>query len=387
MPSPSRRKRTLAIVSSSRADLAHLVHPLRALAESEAVEPVVLATGAMLQGTFGKPVELLAREPVRVVPVSCDLEIERGVDAARAIGRATMGFADVLDSMDPDLLMVVADRFEMLAPASAALAMKIPLVHVEGGERSEGAIDDAVRNALTKLSHLHLVTTEAARRRVLAMGEEDWRVHRVGAGSLDHFRVGPIPDGPELEALLGHGLGDRLILAAVHPVTLARDPVRDAHALLEALERRARPDEVVVFAFPNADEGSRRVREAVRSFVEGRKGAAVHTNLEACTWIGLLHQASVVVGNSSSILMETPSVPVPAVCVGTRQAGRERPANVLDADAEPGAILAALEKAETLSMEGVTNPYGDGNASARIRRVLEEAPDRERLLSKTTTLS
>lgn len=387
MTRPSRRKRTLAIVSSSRADLAHLVHPLRALAGSEVVEPVVLATGAMLQGTFGRPVELLAREPVRVVPVGCDLEIERGVDAARAIGRATIGFADVLDSMDPDLLMVVADRFEMLAPASAALAMKIPVVHVEGGERSEGAIDDAVRNALTKMSHLHLVTTEAARRRVMAMGEEAWRVHRVGAGSLDHFRVGPIPNRSELEAGLGHGLGDRLVLAAVHPVTLARDPVQDAHALLDALERRARPGEVVVFAFPNADEGSRRVREAVRSFVEAREGAALHTNLEARAWIGLLHQASVVVGNSSSILMETPSVPVPAVCVGTRQAGRERAANVLDADAEPGAILAALEEAETLSMEGVTNPYGDGNASARIRRVLEEAPDRERLLSKTTTLS
>ena len=136
--------------------------------------------------------------------MGCDLEIERGVDAARAIGRATIGFADVLDSMDPDLLMVVADRFEM-APASAALAMKIPVVHVEGGERSEGAIDDAVRNALTKMSHLHLVTTEAARRRVMAMGEEAWQVHRVGAGSLDHFQVGPIPDRSELEAGLGHG--------------------------------------------------------------------------------------------------------------------------------------------------------------------------------------
>ncbi|MEC8560887.1 MAG: UDP-N-acetylglucosamine 2-epimerase, partial [Planctomycetota bacterium] len=227
----------------------------------------------------------------------------------------------------------------------------------------------------------------AAGRGVLGWGGAGGGVPGGGGGSLAHFRVGPIPDRSELEAGLGHGLGDRLVLAAVHPVTLARDPVQDAHALLDALERRARPGEVVVFAFPNADEGSRRVREAVRSFVEAREGAALHTNLEARAWIGLLHQASVVVGNSSSILMETPSVPVPAVCVGTRQAGRERAANVLDADAEPGAILAALEEAETLSMEGVINPYGDGNASARIRRVLEEAPDRERLLSKTTTLS
>ena len=149
--------------------------------------------------------------------------------------------------------MVVADRFEMLAPANAALAMKIPIIHVEGGERSEGAIDDAVRNALTKMAHLHLVTTEAARRRVVAMGEEPWRVHRVGAGSLDHFLLSRLPDARELEVRLGIPEDGALILAAVHPVTLEEDPTRDALALIEALSRRTDPSETIFFAFPNAD--------------------------------------------------------------------------------------------------------------------------------------
>ena len=380
------QRRTVAIVSSSRADLAHLVHPLRALVASEAIQPVVLATGALLQDEFGRSVGRLAEESIPFESVPCDLEIERGVDAARAIGHATIAFADTLDRIRPDLLMVVADRFEMLAPANAALAMKIPIIHVEGGERSEGAIDDAVRNALTKMAHLHLVTTEAARRRVMAMGEEPWRVHRVGAGSLDHFLLSRLPDARELEARLGIPEDGALILAAVHPVTLQKDPTADALALIDALSRRTDPTETIFFAFPNADEGSRIIRDAVQSFVQRRPRVVMRTNLDPETWLGLMHRASVVVGNSSSVLMETPSVPVPAVCIGRRQEGRERAANIVDCPAEPTLIADALEQASRLTLKGVENPYGDGNASIRIRQVLESAPQRQRLLDKSTTL-
>ncbi|MAJ47871.1 MAG: UDP-N-acetylglucosamine 2-epimerase (hydrolyzing) [Planctomycetes bacterium TMED75] len=378
--------RTVAIVSSSRADLAHLVHPLRALVASDVIEPTVLATGALLQDEFGSSVGRLAEESIPFESVPCDLEIQRGVDAARAIGHATIAFADVLDRIQPDLLMVVADRFEMLAPANAALAMKIPIIHVEGGERSEGAIDDAVRNALTKMAHLHLVTTEAARRRVMAMGEEPWRVHRVGAGSLDHFLLSRLPDARELEARLGIPEDGALILAAVHPVTLQKDPTADALALIDALSRRTDPTETIFFAFPNADEGSRIIRDAVQSFVQRRPRVVIRTNLDPETWLGLMHRASVVVGNSSSVLMETPSVPVPAVCIGRRQEGRERAANIVDCPAEPTLIADALEQASRLTLKGVENPYGDGNASIRIRQVLESAPQRQRLLDKSTTL-
>ena len=378
--------RRIAIVSSSRADLAHLIHPLRALNESERLEPMVLATGALLQETFGASVDRLAEESIRVEEVPCALDIEDGVDAARAIGRATIAFADALERIRPDLVMVVADRFEMLAPANAALAMKIPIVHVEGGERSEGAIDDAVRNALTKMAHVHLVTTEAAHSRVLAMGEEAWRVHRVGAGSLDHFLRSPLPDRRSLEAELGVELAEPLIVAAVHPVTLEPEPTRDALALLEALDRRNSAEGTMLFAFPNADEGSRIVREAVDAFIDRTPNAIMRTNLPPESWIGLLHCARIAVGNSSSILMETPSVPVPAVCIGRRQEGRERAGNVLDCAADPDSIMQAIDQALGMTLGVVSNPYGDGRASERIREALEGLPDRERLLMKTTTL-
>lgn len=384
-PSPT-NPRTLAIVSSSRADMAHLIHPIRALTKSSLIEPVILATAAVLQSEFGDSSQRFHTEGFRVHPVPCDLRIETGFDAAQAIGRATIAFAEAFEALRPDLLMVVADRFEMLAPANAALAMRIPIVHVEGGERSEGAIDDAVRNALTKLSHLHLVTTEHARRRVLAMGEEPWRVHRVGAASLDHLLAGDIPNDEELATRLQFDAKIPMILAAIHPVTLATEPGHDADRLLEALERMPDEKNTIIFAFPNADEGSLGIRTAVSNFISKRRNAFMHTNLPPETWLGLLHRCDVVVGNSSSVLMESPSIPTPAVCIGERQAGRERAGNVIDVEAHAESILKALERARSLDMNGIMNPYGDGHASERIRRALEEAPDRERLLNKSTTL-
>ena len=384
-PTPMRSPvpRHLAVVSSSRADLAHLIHPLRALRNSDAVQLTVLATGAMLQSEFGQGVERLQEEGLRIESVPAPLEIDTGVDAARSIGQATSAFADCLHELNPDLLMVVADRFEMLAPASAALAMRVPIVHVEGGERSEGAIDDAVRNALTKLSHLHLVTTPLAARRVLALGEEPWRVHTVGAGSLDHLRLASIPDQATLQNALGLASNQPLILVGIHPVTLAPDPVADARALIAAIEPRP---EQFLFAFPNADEGGRMIRADVEALARRRQGIHLFTNLAPETWFGLLKISRAIVGNSSSVLMESPSIPVPAVCVGTRQAGRERADNVIDAVAEPALITQALERALGRDRQPVVNPYGDGHASERIVAAIEGAPDRFTLLAKKTTL-
>jgi UDP-hydrolysing UDP-N-acetyl-D-glucosamine 2-epimerase len=375
--------RRIAVVSSSRADLAHLIHPLRALQASPDLDLLVMATGAMLQDEFGRGVDRLHEEGFEIMEVGGPLEIRRGVDAARAIGSATVAFAEAFDRSRPDLAMVVADRFEMLAPANAALAMRIPIVHVEGGERSEGAIDDAVRNALTKMSHLHLVTTAQARRRVLAMGEEPWRVHRVGAASLDHLRSSPIPTRERLDADLGLEPGAPLILIGMHPVTLAEDPVADTDAVLEALEVR---DEQLVFCFPNADEGGHDVRERVRAFTERRAGAHLFTNLPPETWFGLLHAARAIIGNSSSVVMESPSIPLPAVCVGERQAGRERARNVIDVPPVASRIRTGLEAALEMRCDDVESPYGDGHATERILEAVRDAPGRERLLLKRTTI-
>jgi len=277
--------------------------------------------------------------------------------------------------MRPDLLLLIADRYEMLAPASVALALRIPIAHIEGGEISEGAIDDAVRNALTKMSHVHFTSTHEARRRIIAMGEEEWRVHRAGAPSLDHLRRRTLYSREELEGRLGMRLDQPTILVSYHPVTVLRDPAQEADALIAALG--ALPEQIL-FCYPNADAGSRSLVERTKSFLSAHPRGRVFVNLDALTYWSLLRHVDVFVGNSSSGIMETPSFALPTVNVGLRQQGRERALNVVDAAADVGSILEKIRLVRSgefrRSLEGMTNPYGDGRAAETIVRVLTSVP-------------
>ncbi len=302
---------------------------------------------------------------------------------AKTIGVAALGLADALGQLRPDLMLLIADRYEMLAPASVALALRIPVAHIEGGEISEGAIDDAVRNALTKLSHIHFTSTEHGRERVIAMGEEEWRVHWAGAPSLDRLRRERMYTREELESRLRLDLKLPTVVVAYHPVTIARDTVREADALFGAL---ASLREHVVFCYPNADAGSRELVERTRQFLGRRRNGSLFVNLDAVSYLSLLGCVELMIGNSSSGIMETPSLKLPTVNVGLRQQGRERARNILDAPADPRAILEKVRIAKSAefrrSLDGMTNPYGDGHASGRIVNVLTTVPLGESLLMK-----
>jgi UDP-N-acetylglucosamine 2-epimerase (non-hydrolysing)/GDP/UDP-N,N'-diacetylbacillosamine 2-epimerase (hydrolysing) len=285
--------------------------------------------------------------------------------------------------MRPDLLLLPADRYEMLAPASVALALRIPVAHIEGGEVSEGAIDDAVRNALTKLSHVHFTSTDAARARVIAMGEEEWRVHRAGAPSLDHLRRGTLWSREQVETRLAIDLGQPSIVIGYHPTTIARDTTREAEAFFSALE--SVPGQLL-FCYPNADAGSRSLIERAESLVRERGSGRVFVNLEPVAYWSLLRCVDLLAGNSSSGIMEAASFALPAVNVGIRQRGRERAHNVLDADPTVESILNQIRTARSegfrRSLEGMENPYGDGHAAERIVPVLASVPLGEELLIK-----
>ncbi len=365
-------RRKIAVVTTSRADYGHLYWPIRDLASHPDVALTVIALGPHLSPEFGHTAGEIERDALPIDErIECLLSSDTDIGMAKTIGVATLGLADTLGRLRPDLLLVIADRFEMLAPASTALALRIPLVHIEGGEISEGAIDDAVRNALTKLSHVHLTTTEQARRRVLAMGEEAWRVHRVGAPSLDHLKRSRLLAQADLEALLSLDLSTPPVLVGFHPLTIARDSLREAPALFGAL---AQLDVPLVFCYPNADAGSRELIRQTQAFCADHPRARVIVNLGHVAYWSLLRCASAVVGNSSSGIMETPSLGVPAVNVGLRQKGRERAANIVDVVPETGEILAALTRVLSPgfrdSLGKVINPYGDGHASERIVRIL-----------------
>src|SRR6202795_3633473 len=197
-------KRTIAVVTSSRADYGHLYWPLRDLSEADSVDLRIVALGPHLSPEFGYTFQEMEKDGFTIhARVECLLSSDSDVGMAKTIGVAVLGLADLFGDMRPDLLLLIADRYEMLAPASVALALRIPIAHIEGGEVSEGAIDDAVRNALTKMSHIHFTSTHDARQRVIAMGEEPWRVHRAGAPSLDHLRRQTLFPREQLEKWLG----------------------------------------------------------------------------------------------------------------------------------------------------------------------------------------
>ncbi len=377
-------QRRIAVVTTSRADWSHLVWVVREMRDHPLLAPSVVAIGAQLASEFGRAEREIVRDGLPVDErVECLLSSDTDVGMAKTIGVATLGLAETLGRMRPDLLLLVADRYELLAPAAVALALRIPIAHVEGGEVSEGAIDDAVRNALTKLSHVHFTPTESARRRVLALGEEPWRVQRVGAPSLDHLTRSRLLERAALERALGMSLDRPPLVVSYHPVTIARDTVREADAVFAALERVAEP---LAFCFPNADAGSRELVRRAETLVAQRPGSRLFVNLSPVAYWSLLGHAAALVGNSSSGIMETPSIPLPSVNVGLRQQGRERTASVVDAPADREAILRALSRALDPafreSLRGLANPYGDGQAAPRIARVLAELPLGEALLRK-----
>jgi UDP-hydrolysing UDP-N-acetyl-D-glucosamine 2-epimerase len=374
----------IAVVTTSRADYSHLYWPLKALTEHPNAELKLIVTGSHLSYEFGYTVREIEADGF---PIAARLESLLSSDTdtgmAKSIGVAVLSFSDCLATMRPDVLLLIADRYEMLAPAAVALALRIPIAHIEGGEISRGAIDDAVRNALTKMSHIHFTSTEGAKQRVIAMDEEPWRVHRAGAPSLDHLCKSKLLNKSEIERKLQIDLTSRTAVVAYHPVTLLQDTNAEGEEQFTAL---ARIPHQLIFCHPNADAGSRDLRERIRSFLAVRGNGHLFVNLPAIEYWSLLRYVDLMIGNSSSGIMESASFALPTVNVGMRQQGRERARNVLDAEPTAASILGQVEKATSdsfrVSLSGMMNPYGEGHAAERIVEVLTTLPSRERLLLK-----
>ena len=377
-------KRKIAVVTTSRADYSHLYWVLVELSRRSDLDVALIAMGPHLSAEFGNTWEDIVRDGFKpAITIECLLSSDSDVGMAKTIGVATLGLADYLGKLRPDLLLLIADRYEMLAPASVALALRIPIAHIEGGDVSLGAVDEAVRNALTKLSHIHLTTTESARQRVISMGEESWRVHVVGSPSLDHLTKAALLSREEVERELGISLKEETIAVIYHPVTLSRDTLCEMDELLAAL---AELRQNLLFISPNSDAGSRELLKRVAAFSAGRTNVRFITSIDHRTYLSLLQFLAVLVGNSSSGVMEAASFKLPAVNVGIRQNGRERGRNVLDCAANRAEIVDAIHKALTAgfraSLADLKNPYGDGHAAEKIVDVLSSVIFSESLLAK-----
>jgi UDP-hydrolysing UDP-N-acetyl-D-glucosamine 2-epimerase len=373
------------VVTGSRADYGIYRPVLRLLRGSPDCRLSLLVTGAHLSATFGSTVRAIEEDGFTIgARIDMRVEADGPADVARSSGLAVLGFAEALERERPDIVVVLGDRLEMLAAATASLPFRIPVAHIHGGESTEGAIDEAVRHAITKMSHLHFVALPAYARRVIQMGEAPWRVTVSGAPGLDALReVEPLAAG-ELDALLGLPLEPAPLLVTYHPVTLEYEAT-DAHMaeLLGALDEMGLP---VVFTFPGADVAAGRVIEAVTSWARTHPSARVIVNLGTRAYVALMRRAAAMVGNSSSGIIEAASFRLPVVNIGNRQRGRVRPGNVIDVECKRDPITEATRRAVSpgfrAGLADLVNPYGDGRSAPRIVERLLAVPLDDRLLAK-----
>jgi UDP-hydrolysing UDP-N-acetyl-D-glucosamine 2-epimerase len=379
--------RRICIVTGTRAEYGLLYWLMREIADAKDLTLQIVATAMHLEPAFGHTVDQIRQDGFTVdAEVPIDLARDDAASIARATGRGVAGIADAFEQLKPDLVVLLGDRFEILAAATAAALMRIPVAHIHGGEISEGAIDDAMRHAITKLSHLHFVAADEFRDRVIQMGETPERVFTVGAPGLDHLARRTLPDRAAVSQRVGLSLDRPLLLVTYHPATLvAGDPVADLDELLAALDRFK--DAAIVFTKANADAGGRAINARLEAWVAANRDRAVLVaSLGSDFYFAALKQAAAVIGNSSSGLIEAPAAGAPTVNIGARQDGRPRSASVIDCADRRDAIEAAIRRVLDGSMREVlasqTPAYGRaGSASRLIFDRLRSAP-LEGLLTK-----
>jgi GDP/UDP-N,N'-diacetylbacillosamine 2-epimerase (hydrolysing) len=342
----------------------------RVIAE-DSLEFELYVTGMHLSPEFGNTVTLIEDDGI---PVAERIEILLSSDTPSAItksmGLAMIGFGDVLARRKPDVLVILGDRFEALCAAAAATVARVPIAHIHGGELTQGAIDDAFRHAITKMSYLHFTSTEEHRRRVIRLGEAPDRVFNVGAIGIENIKNLNLLDKHDLERELKVKLKEQIALVTFHPTTLASEPTAvQMRQLLEALDRT--PEIFIIFTKTNADTDGRVINRMIDEYVVSHPSRAIaFTSMGQLCYLSAMSLASVVIGNSSSGIIEAPSFEIPTVNIGERQKGRTRAASVIDCNSDIESVTSAIIKALTLSysdsLKGVKNPYYQPETSLNI---------------------
>ncbi|MHB8919707.1 MAG: UDP-N-acetylglucosamine 2-epimerase [Halothiobacillus sp.] len=369
--------RRIAVITGTRADyglLYWLIHDL-ALAQDIALQLVV--TGMHLMPEFGHTMDEIERDGFPVV-ASIDLQLTTDTpeSVARSMGVGMIGFAEAFARLQPDLVVILGDRFEMLAAASAAFVQQVPIAHIHGGELTEGALDEGFRHAITKLAALHFTAAEPYRRRVIQMGEQPERVFNVGAPGLDHIRRTTLLSQDALEQALDFCLGRQNFLVTFHPATLdTEDAASQCRQLLAALD--AFPEARIVITLPNNDPGGRAMIPLLEAYAARHAGRCrLYASLGQLRYLSLMRQVQVVIGNSSSGIIEAPSFGAATVNIGDRQRGRLRATSVIDCAPDQTSIEAAIRRALQPSFQAnlavVDNPYGAGDATGRMVAVLRK---------------
>lgn len=367
--------RKICIITGTRADYGLLRWLMQGIKDDPQLTLQIIATGMHLSPEFGLTYREIEQDGFRI---DCKVEMltssDTPVGIAKSMGLGLIGFADVLNELSPDLIVVLGDRFEIFAAVAAALVARIPVAHLHGGETTEGAFDEALRHSITKMSHLHFVAAEQYRRRVIQLGEQPECVFVVGGLGIDNIKRLKLLDRTALEASLDFKLGQKSLLITFHPVTLDAGGAVDQMAeLLAALAELQ--DTQLVFTMPNADTDGRALIKMVEQFAAQHANARAYTSLGQLRYLSCIAQVDGVIGNSSSGLIEVPSFRKGTINIGDRQRGRLRAASVIDCEPNRATITEALRKLYShdfqASLSRATNPYGEGGASEKVLQILK----------------
>jgi UDP-hydrolysing UDP-N-acetyl-D-glucosamine 2-epimerase len=377
--------KTIGVVSVARSDSGIYLPVLKAIQNHPKLQLKLIVAGMHLSNEFGLTYKYFEEQGFEIAEhIEMTMSTDTPEGLAKSMGLGLISFGQLFGKWQPDILMVLGDRFEMLAAASAAMPFAMPIAHLHGGEATEGLIDEPIRHSITKMSHLHFVSTQEYFNRVVQLGEEPWRVTLSGAPSLDSLHS--IKQWPKnkLEKKLGLSLNNPTILATLHPVTLEyKETLVHVDCFFGALKKLKVQ---VVFTYPNADTAGRIIIDKIDKFVSKYDWATVVVNFGQEGYFSMLNYASVMVGNSSSGIIESASFDIPVVNIGDRQRGRIHSFNVIDVEYNQSQIVKTIKKVMnsefSKKLEGMKNPYGDGTASKKIIDKIIKTPINKKLIMK-----
>jgi len=370
--------RKICIVTGTRAEYGLLRWVMDAVCTASGLELQVIATGMHLSPEFGLTYREIEKDGFIIDrKVEMLLSSDTPTGLAKSMGLGLIGFGAALEELRPNLMLVLGDRFEILAAVAAAMVARIPVAHLHGGEATEGAFDEAIRHSITKMSHLHFVAADEYRKRVIQLGEQPERVFLVGGLGIDNIKKLTLLDRPSLEASLGFKLGRRNLLVTFHSVTLENATSAQQMAeLLAALEKLENTH--LIFTMPNADTHGRVLFDMIKQFVSIHPNSRAFISLGQLLYLSCIQHVDGVVGNSSSGLLETPSFGKGTINIGDRQRGRLKAKSVIDCNPDRDSISKAIEHLYSSPFQAmlktVRNPYGEGGASEKIVQVLQDFP-------------
>lgn len=367
----------IAVFTGTRAEYGLFYWLLKDIEQDPDLELQLIVSGSHLSQQFGYTKKQILADGFYInAEVEMLISSDTSVGTVKSIGVGLIGYADALKRLAPDFLLILGDRYEALAIAQCAMLMKVPIVHLHGGEKTEGAYDDAIRHAITKLSHYHFTATEEYRKRVLQLGEEPSRVFNVGAIGLDHLKRSQLLSLSELGESLGFQLTKPYFVVTYHPVTLANETAKQAvQELLNALERF--PLHQVLLTYPNADDGGQVIINLLREFASDNTDRVYLTeSLGQIRYLSAVKYADAVIGNSSSGIIEVPSFNVPTINIGARQKGRIAAQSVVNCESDESSIFSAIELVQSevfrANKARYQNPYGTGDVSQKILQTLKK---------------